>query len=297
MISVVVPTFNRSESLLVAINSILKTKNLNIEIIIIDDASEDDTQKKINLLNNKKIKYIKNDKNIGTAKSKLKGIEIAEGDYIGFLDDDDIWTTELINFESDISSHCDIILYNFQIHSKIDNTTRIFNLKKYQTNFEYNVAKTMGGIFMQACLFKKEFILLYKNHLDYKTTPSEDWDFFLTLAQDNPSIYHSNKIIFQWNLHKKSQSFNIEKETFALGHILYKHKSFLKKYKKLLSNHHRILANRLFYEKAYDQGERYIREAFTLYPYQIKNILFRCFILLPKTIRTPIHRLYNKKIL
>ena len=115
MISVIVPTFNRSESLLVAINSILKTKNLNIEIIIIDDASEDDTQKKINLLNNKKIKYIRNDKNIGTAKSKLKGIEIAEGDYIGFLDDDDIWTTELINFESDMSSHCDIILYNFLI--------------------------------------------------------------------------------------------------------------------------------------------------------------------------------------
>ena len=83
MISVIVPTFNRSESLLVAINSILKTKNLNIEIVIVDDASEDDTQKKINLLNNKKIKYIRNDKNIGTAKSKLKGIEIAEGDYIG----------------------------------------------------------------------------------------------------------------------------------------------------------------------------------------------------------------------
>ncbi len=297
MISIIVPTFNRSKSLLLAIKSILKAKNQNIEIIIIDDASDDDTHKKINLLNNKNIKYIRNENNIGTAKSKLKGVDIAAGDYMGFLDDDDIWTNELINFESDISSNCDIILYNFQMYYKTDNTTRFCNLKKYQNNFEYNVAKTMGGIFMQACLFKKEFILSHKNHLDYKATPSEDWDFFLTLAKDRPSIYYSNKIIFQWNLHEKSQSFNVEKETFALGYILCKHESFFKKYKKILSNHRRIIANRLYYEKAYNLGDVYVRGAFSLYPYQIKNILFRCFILLPKTIRLPIHRLYNKKIL
>ena len=102
MISIIIPTFNRSNSILVAINSILNRCKKNIEIVIVDDASDDDTEQKIKSLNNQSITYIKNKSNIGTALSKLRGIEVASGNYIGFLDDDDIWTSNAIDLSSDI---------------------------------------------------------------------------------------------------------------------------------------------------------------------------------------------------
>lgn len=88
--SIVIPTFNREKELISAIKSILNQSCKNFEIVIIDNSSVKKTpQFLIKILNNKKILYIKNKKNLGWINNVSKGISLSKGKYIILHGDDD----------------------------------------------------------------------------------------------------------------------------------------------------------------------------------------------------------------
>ncbi len=92
LISVVIPTHNRYEELIRALESIKKQTYKKLEVIIIDDNSNKKLSKRIEKVIKKEYKnyiYVKNSQNLGGALSRNKGVEIAKGKYISFLDDDD----------------------------------------------------------------------------------------------------------------------------------------------------------------------------------------------------------------
>lgn len=92
LISVIIPTYNRSDKIERAINSVLNQSYKNIEIIIIDDNAKNKEEriKTRNIVKKyKNIKYIENTENLGGALTRNVGIDNAQGDYIAFLDDDD----------------------------------------------------------------------------------------------------------------------------------------------------------------------------------------------------------------
>jgi glycosyltransferase involved in cell wall biosynthesis len=93
LISIILPTFNGSQYIKSAIESILAQSYKNWELIIIDDGSTDMTEAIVfNYVNaNSNIKYFKNEKNIGIQKSLNKGLHLAKGEYIARIDDDDEW--------------------------------------------------------------------------------------------------------------------------------------------------------------------------------------------------------------
>lgn len=91
-ISVIIPTRNRRLFLSEAIESVIKQKSVNIELIIVDDASTDDTEEYVKLLRSKtNVKYIKNEKSLFAHESRRLGYEISTGMYIVFMDDDDFY--------------------------------------------------------------------------------------------------------------------------------------------------------------------------------------------------------------
>ncbi len=95
-ISIILTTYNRSNYLEEAINGILSQKYPDYEIVIIDDNSNDDTFEVINkYTNDKRIKYYKNEKNLGPGLSRKKGYFLTTGDYVIFHDDDDYYTNPL----------------------------------------------------------------------------------------------------------------------------------------------------------------------------------------------------------
>jgi glycosyltransferase involved in cell wall biosynthesis len=87
--SVIIPTFNRAHSVSKAINSVLGQTFSDFEIIIVDDASTDNTEAIVASFHDDRISYIKNDTNKERCISRNKGIEKATGKYICFLDSDD----------------------------------------------------------------------------------------------------------------------------------------------------------------------------------------------------------------
>lgn len=95
LVSVIIPTYNREGMVCDAINSVFAQSYQNIEIIIVDDGSTDNTREVINSIQDSRIKYIYQD-NAGVSAARNRGINNATGDYIALLDSDDLWYPEKI---------------------------------------------------------------------------------------------------------------------------------------------------------------------------------------------------------
>lgn len=89
--SVVIPTHNRAELLRQAVQSVLDQTYENFELLVIDDHSHDNTKEVISSFEDKRIRYYLNDRAGGGAGTRNAGIFRANGVWIAFLDDDDIW--------------------------------------------------------------------------------------------------------------------------------------------------------------------------------------------------------------
>ncbi|MCZ6674209.1 MAG: glycosyltransferase family 2 protein, partial [Verrucomicrobia bacterium] len=95
LVSIIILTYNRAKLLIEALESVLAQTYRNIEIIVVNDASPDNTEEVL-LPYMKHIRYIKNEKNLGCAGSKNVGLEAARGELITNLDDDDCIKPEKI---------------------------------------------------------------------------------------------------------------------------------------------------------------------------------------------------------
>ena len=91
MISIIIPVYNTEDYLHVCLNSILKQSYGDFEIICVDDASTDSSLEILEYFTKKdsRIKILKNDSNRGQGFSRNRGLDVAEGKYIFFLDSDD----------------------------------------------------------------------------------------------------------------------------------------------------------------------------------------------------------------
>lgn len=91
LVSIITPVYNSGKYIGEAIKSVLSQSYSIWEMIIIDDCSTDDTSEVIKKFDDKRIKYIKLDKNSGAAIARNKALERAKGKFIAFLDADDKW--------------------------------------------------------------------------------------------------------------------------------------------------------------------------------------------------------------
>jgi glycosyltransferase involved in cell wall biosynthesis len=91
LVSVVVASYNMGAYLPLAVSSILSSTYANIEVIVIDDGSSDDTAERIKpCLVDPRVNYVRQE-NQGQPKAKNKGLRIAKGEFIAFCDADDLW--------------------------------------------------------------------------------------------------------------------------------------------------------------------------------------------------------------
>ncbi len=102
LVSIIIPTYNSERTILRCLKSVLNQTYPNIEIIVIDDFSNDNTVQIVLELNLKNLILIKKNKNIGPSKCRNHGILVSKGEYISILDSDDfifpLKTEKQINF-------------------------------------------------------------------------------------------------------------------------------------------------------------------------------------------------------
>lgn len=93
-VSVIMPAYNCETFIAAAIESVL-VQTVPLELIIINDCANDGTDRAIRTyLSDTRILYVKNDRNLGAAKTRNRGVKLARGEYVAFLDSDDWWEAD-----------------------------------------------------------------------------------------------------------------------------------------------------------------------------------------------------------
>ena len=90
-VSVIIPTYNRATIVLDAIRSVFRQTFQDLEVIVVDDGSDDDTYQQILALRDPRVTVIRHDMNKGAAAARNTGVAAAKGKYVAFLDSDDQW--------------------------------------------------------------------------------------------------------------------------------------------------------------------------------------------------------------
>lgn len=98
-VSVIIPAYNCSHVIVQAIESALK-QDVSVELLVINDCSPDNLDETMKVYSNEpRIRYLKNNTNLGVAATRNKGVSLARGKYVAFLDADDWWSTDKLKIQ------------------------------------------------------------------------------------------------------------------------------------------------------------------------------------------------------
>lgn len=177
--SVIIPTFNRYSFLRIALDSVLEQTYRDFEVIIIDDGSTDNTSELVSSYNDQRIRYF-HQENHGVSSARNKGLSIATGDFIAFLDSDDHWKKEkLQKAEKYIRSFPDTGIFHTEEiwyrHGKL-----LKQLKKHQkpSGCVYTSALPICCISISTAIIRKD-IFDSIGTFDETLEACEDYDFWL----------------------------------------------------------------------------------------------------------------------
>lgn len=204
LISVIIPTFNRSSVLVRAVHSVLNQTYKNFELIIVDDGSTDDTEKILAPFAD--VRYIKT-KNAGVSSARNRGVDLARGKWLAFLDSDDEWLPQKLQAQMDFfSQHPHLsIVYNDEIW--VRNNVRVNKKVRHQ--------KAGGWIFAQCleqCLIAPSSVLLSKElflemgGFDENFLVCEDYDLWLKISSKYEVGFINESLIVKYGGHEDQLS-------------------------------------------------------------------------------------------
>jgi glycosyltransferase involved in cell wall biosynthesis len=186
-ISVLVPVYNSSLTISRALHSVVLQDYKNLEVIIVNDASIDTSKlyfelsKFYEILN---IKVFDLDNNYGAGYARNFGIAKCTGDYIAFLDADDIWYENKLKTQIHLMVKNDLFITAHKYNFNFSTSKSVINLKiKFINKFMFLIGKT---IFTPTIMIKNKNIYPFNE----KFRTSEDWFFVLNnLYNNSASLY------------------------------------------------------------------------------------------------------------
>jgi len=199
LFSVIIPTYNRAGFLKKAIDSVFLQTYSNWEVIVIDDASTDETQQVLMAYNDPRFFSYKNPINLERSKSRNIGIDLAQGDYICFLDSDDYFLPGHLKQLADlIQSHSNLKgLFHTGVKQIDHNKQTETNIQRpsYQNQVE-GVLDT--HIPIHSVAIHRE--ILKEFNFDAQVKINEDVHLFSRIAAQYPVVY-TPEVSVVWVLH------------------------------------------------------------------------------------------------
>lgn len=234
LVSIVTPLYNAEKYIEETILSVLNQTYINWEMLIIDDCSSDKGPNIVKkyIKQDKRIKYIKLEENSGAAISRNKAIELAEGEYIAFLDSDDLWKKEKLEKQINFMKENNYAI-SFTEYEEINENGKKLNIlikspQKPVTYRSYLLTNPIGCLTGMYSVKKlgKVYMPLLKNR--------EDTGFWLNILKkdvayslkENLADYRVRKgslsfnkfslIKFHWNLYREVEKLSLIESLFYL---------------------------------------------------------------------------------
>ena len=140
LISIVIPLYNKEQSITSTLQTVLKQTFQDFEIIIVDDGSTDHSVEEVNKVVDPRIRLIQQP-NAGVSSARNRGIEEAKGEYIAFLDADDEWKPEYLETQYNLTQQyldCSVFACNYEFRD-IQGNVRSTIIRKLPFTREYGV--------------------------------------------------------------------------------------------------------------------------------------------------------------
>ena len=212
-VSVIIPTHNRPEFLRLAIISVLNQTFQDFEILVVDDASTDDTHSVVASFTDRRLKYICQEVNKGPAASRNTGLNFSTSDYIAFLDDDDEWLPDKlckqINLLENSPSKVGGVYTGYTV---IDRNSGKILAREIRTKtgniFDELIIGNVIGATSSLLLRKECFdrVGLFDENMLF----SEDWDMWIRISK----VFHFEcikELLVKWYVHDKDKlTLNLE---------------------------------------------------------------------------------------
>ncbi len=205
-VSIIIPYFRNFVFFKKTIKSVLQQSFQKYEIIIIYDDAE---KKELHLLKkliikNGKIKLIVNQNNIGAGPSRNKGAKIANGEYLAFIDSDDLWSKNKLKKQITFMKKTQINISHTSFFI-INEDDKFLSKRKAKKKLDYKDLLNSCDIGLSTVIITKKLFDKYK-FSNNKT--KEDYSLWLKISKNQP-IYGLNKNLTKWRRTNKSLSSNI----------------------------------------------------------------------------------------
>ncbi len=199
-VSVIIPTYNRSGLVTEAVESVLNQTYSDLEVLVIDDGSTDDTRTVVEQMQDSRVKYYYKN-NSGPAAARNLGLDKSKGQYISFLDSDDLWPPEYLETiidqldkNKDYNATYTRVICIQQDGTKADMSTD----KRYKSGWMTKAFfETAPSLFPSAICFSKS--LFNDIFWDEQLIGGEDYDIFVRTSVKTKFLFVPNtSIIKRW---------------------------------------------------------------------------------------------------
>lgn len=235
--SIIIPTFNRVEKVSKAIESVLNQSYTNFEILVMDDGSSDNTGSVVKEYKDNRIKYEWAPNSGGPATPRNRGLRIASGNWVAFLDADDVWyKSRLLVTAEDISRspNTEVFCHDEILYDISNNSKSLLKHGPYQNNFYQTLLIYGNRVSTSATTIRKDFLVSkgLKFNEDPRYLIIEDYDLWLELAIHEAHFYFNKKVLGEYIIERDNISSNFNKSRSNLFNVLQNHVFYLQTFEK-----------------------------------------------------------------
>jgi len=282
IVSVVIPTHNRAHLLGRAVRSVLRQTFTDFELIIVDDASADDTASVIDGFQDKRIKYTRHGSNLGAPAARNTGISNARGHYIGLLDDDDEWYPEKLEKQvlkfSQVPETVGLIYSGYEVR-KSDG--RLLHTYLPEARGDVHLRLLLGTTLGSPTPLIRKDCFQKVGYFDESLKSCQDWDMWKRIS-DHYEFDYVPEILAIGYRHEKQISSDFASMIPGRTRMVEKHLAEFRRYPEILAIHLKRLGKMHCINGTWKEAMHWFRETLKINPLEIFKIATWCLLELPK---------------
>ncbi len=182
LVSIIIPTYNRAHILAYAVRSVLDQTYTNLELIIVDDNSPDNTRAVVDSFNDDRISYVRNEPNLKLPRTLNKGFSLAKGRYLTWTSDDNLYASDAIAkmVTALETGSCDFVYADYFLFADLDDGGNPIDARHERLPDRQQLGKSNQ---VGACFLYTRRVYEQVGEYDPELFLVEDYDYFIRISQ------------------------------------------------------------------------------------------------------------------
>jgi glycosyltransferase involved in cell wall biosynthesis len=275
LVSVIIPTYNRADILPRSLGSVLNQTFRNVEVIVVDDGSRDQTEATVQGFEDPRVTYIRHQTNQGPSAARNTGIKVARGEYIAFQDSDDKWYPDKLQRQMDaFASASPNVGVVYSGYWRVEGKNRVYIpppwIQKKEGDIHHILLKE-NFIGLPTAIVRRE-CFARAGDFDISLPCLEDWELWIRVSRHYHFQYIDEPLMVSYFTSGSVNHQSQEKQAFALRSMYKKHHEDFTSDRLILANYHYALGTCLCNAGDVREGLLHFLRASTLNPLKLTLI-------------------------